>query len=170
MRKFARRSGSLDFIGFAVPKKPGCAGISADTRNDFLHQTSTRIVRDNQAICVEDLAVKNMAVRWLPTIITSANWSAQLFLPKCPSSAQAFSGHVGRVKPLKTLTLKGMCPSAQVFLAGRDLCCGENKKNKKAAAVGQGQNHQKCQRKLGKAERWFILLIEWIFLWVSLYK
>lgn len=48
----------------------------ADTRNDFLHQTSTRIVRDNQAICVEDLAVKNMVKnRRLSRGISDASWS-----------------------------------------------------------------------------------------------
>lgn len=32
----------------------------ADIRTDFLHQTSTRLVRDNQTVVVEDLAVKAM--------------------------------------------------------------------------------------------------------------
>ncbi len=35
------------------------AGIS-DARNDFLHKLTTRLVRENQTIAVEDLAVKNM--------------------------------------------------------------------------------------------------------------
>ncbi len=32
----------------------------ADARTDFLHKLTTRLVRENQAIAVEDLAVKNM--------------------------------------------------------------------------------------------------------------
>ena len=33
----------------------------ADRRNDFLHKLSTRIIRENQTICIESLAVKAMA-------------------------------------------------------------------------------------------------------------
>src|SRR6266568_4969548 len=32
----------------------------ADRRRDFLHQLSTRLIRENQTICIESLAVKNM--------------------------------------------------------------------------------------------------------------
>ncbi len=32
----------------------------ADRRRDFLHKLSTRLIRENQTICVESLAVKNM--------------------------------------------------------------------------------------------------------------
>ncbi|OGG43524.1 MAG: hypothetical protein A3F84_29640 [Candidatus Handelsmanbacteria bacterium RIFCSPLOWO2_12_FULL_64_10] len=32
----------------------------ADRRNDFLHKLSTRLIRENQTICAESLAVKNM--------------------------------------------------------------------------------------------------------------
>lgn len=32
----------------------------ADTRRDFQHQVSTRLIRENQVICLETLAVKNM--------------------------------------------------------------------------------------------------------------
>jgi putative transposase len=32
----------------------------ADRRRDFLHQLSTRLIRENQTICVESLQVKNM--------------------------------------------------------------------------------------------------------------
>jgi putative transposase len=36
-------------------------GRIADRRRDFLHKLSTRIMRENQTICVESLRVKNMA-------------------------------------------------------------------------------------------------------------
>jgi putative transposase len=32
----------------------------ANQRNDFLHQTSSQLIRDNQTICIEDLNVKGM--------------------------------------------------------------------------------------------------------------
>ena len=35
----------------------------ADSRRDFLHKLSTRLVRENQTIILEDLAVKNMAAK-----------------------------------------------------------------------------------------------------------
>ncbi|KFI58348.1 RNA-guided endonuclease InsQ/TnpB family protein [Bifidobacterium gallicum] len=38
----------------------------ADRRKDFLHKLSTRIVRENQTVVIEDLAVKNMSRRCKP--------------------------------------------------------------------------------------------------------
>lgn len=45
-------------------------------RNDFLHKTSTSLVRENQTICVEDLNVKDMIKnRRLALHISSVSWS-----------------------------------------------------------------------------------------------
>jgi putative transposase len=50
------------------------AAIS-DARNDFLHKLTTRLVRENQTIAVEDLAVKNMIKnRLLSLSISDASW------------------------------------------------------------------------------------------------
>ncbi|WP_293347188.1 MULTISPECIES: RNA-guided endonuclease TnpB family protein [unclassified Microcoleus] len=47
----------------------------ADTRKDNLHKLTTRLVRENQAIAVEDLAVKNMVKnRKLALAISDASW------------------------------------------------------------------------------------------------
>jgi putative transposase len=47
----------------------------ADTRKDFLHQLSTRLVRENQVIAVESLAVCNMKKnRSLSKSISDAGW------------------------------------------------------------------------------------------------
>jgi putative transposase len=47
----------------------------ADTRNDFLHTLTTRLVRENQTIAVEDLAVKNMLKNHkLAQAISDASW------------------------------------------------------------------------------------------------
>jgi len=48
----------------------------ADARKDFLHKLTTRLVRENQTIAVEDLAVKNMMKnRKLAQAIADASWA-----------------------------------------------------------------------------------------------
>src|SRR6266702_564000 len=48
----------------------------ADRRRDFLHQLSTRLIRENQTICVESLAVKNMVKNpKLSKAISDVGWS-----------------------------------------------------------------------------------------------
>ena len=47
----------------------------ADTRKDFLHKLSTKIIRENQTIALEDLAVKNMVKnRKLSRCISEQGW------------------------------------------------------------------------------------------------
>jgi putative transposase len=47
----------------------------ADTRKDSLHKLTTQLVRDNQVIAVEDLAVKNMVKNHsLAQSISDASW------------------------------------------------------------------------------------------------
>ncbi|MFI7701307.1 RNA-guided endonuclease InsQ/TnpB family protein [Nonomuraea sp. NPDC049480] len=48
----------------------------ADARREFHHQESTRIVRENQAIFVEDLAVNGLARTRLAKSVHDAGWSA----------------------------------------------------------------------------------------------
>ncbi|MFC4532175.1 RNA-guided endonuclease InsQ/TnpB family protein [Sphaerisporangium dianthi] len=47
----------------------------ADRRRDFLHKFSTRLVRDDQTVVIEDLAVRNMVKnRSLARAISDASW------------------------------------------------------------------------------------------------
>jgi putative transposase len=48
----------------------------ADARREFHHQLSTKIIRENQAIAVEDLAVKGLARTRLAKSVNDAGWSA----------------------------------------------------------------------------------------------
>ncbi|MEO3798845.1 transposase [Nonomuraea sp. B1E8] len=48
----------------------------ADARRDFAHKLSTRIIRENQAVMVEDLCVKGLARTKLAKSVHDAGWSA----------------------------------------------------------------------------------------------
>ncbi|MFF2112233.1 RNA-guided endonuclease InsQ/TnpB family protein [Rhodococcus koreensis] len=51
-------------------------GRIADRRRDYLHKLSTRLVRENQVIAIEDLSVRNMVkIRSLSRVISDAGWS-----------------------------------------------------------------------------------------------
>ena len=47
----------------------------ADARGEFSHQLSTKIIRENQAVYLEDLAVKGLARSWLAKSVHDAGWS-----------------------------------------------------------------------------------------------
>ncbi|MFE1961910.1 RNA-guided endonuclease InsQ/TnpB family protein [Streptomyces sp. NPDC059479] len=48
----------------------------ADARREFHHQLSTKIIRENQAVAVEDLAVRGLARTRLAKSVHDAGWSA----------------------------------------------------------------------------------------------
>ncbi|MFE1292106.1 RNA-guided endonuclease InsQ/TnpB family protein [Streptomyces sp. NPDC058751] len=48
---------------------------AADARRDFLHQLSTKLISENQAVAVEDLAVKGLARTRLAKSVHDAGWA-----------------------------------------------------------------------------------------------
>jgi putative transposase len=98
----------------------------ANQRKDFLHKQSTRLVKENQIICLEDLQVKNMILnRKLAKSIQDAGWSdfKRMVAYKSdwygrtlvqigkffPSTKKC--GHCGEVNPMLTLSEREwQCP------------------------------------------------------------
>ncbi|MDF5754202.1 transposase [Spongiactinospora sp. TRM90649] len=59
----------------AVVKVARAHATVTDARRDFAHKLSTRIIRDNQAVYVEDLSVKGLARTNLTKSVHDAGWS-----------------------------------------------------------------------------------------------
>ncbi|MFI1868323.1 RNA-guided endonuclease InsQ/TnpB family protein [Streptomyces jumonjinensis] len=72
----------------------------ADARRDFHHQLSTRIIRENQAIAVENLAVRGLARTRLARSVHDAGWSAFIGMLeyKAARYGRAFV-RIGRFEP-----------------------------------------------------------------------
>jgi putative transposase len=59
----------------ARAKVARCHAKVRDTRRNWLHQESTRIIRDNQAVYVEDLSVAGLARTRMARSVADAGWS-----------------------------------------------------------------------------------------------
>ncbi|EFL25800.1 gifsy-1 prophage GlpA [Streptomyces himastatinicus ATCC 53653] len=72
----------------------------ADRRRDWHHKASTQIIRDNQAVYVEDLAVSALARTRLAKSVHDAGWSAFVnMLEYKAARCGRYFGKVGRFEP-----------------------------------------------------------------------
>jgi putative transposase len=74
-KAFSRKiKGSINFHKARKAIGSLCGKIR-DSRTDYLHKISTKLVNENQVICIEDLAVKNMIKnKYLSRSIADAGW------------------------------------------------------------------------------------------------
>jgi putative transposase len=150
-----------------------------DARQDFLHKLTTRLVRENQTIAVEDLAVKNLVKnRNLALSISDASWSELVrqleyksdwygrTLIKIdrwfPSSKRCFDcGHIVSKLPLNLR--KWDCPQCgshhdrdlnaalNILAAGLAVSvCGANVRPNRDTSKGQLRNTRKGQKQKPK--------------------
>ncbi|MEU3190419.1 RNA-guided endonuclease TnpB family protein, partial [Streptomyces sp. NPDC006992] len=74
-RRLSRKEKGSANRGKARVKVARAHARVADARREFHHQLSTRLIRENQAVAVEDLAVKGLARTRLAKSVHGAGWS-----------------------------------------------------------------------------------------------
>src|SRR5207248_5807337 len=99
-QELARRQRGSNNRAKSVRKVARCHVRVGDTRRDWLHKLSTTIIRENQAVYVEDLAVSGLARTRLAKSVHDAGWSTfvQMLEYKARRHARTF-GKVDRWFP-----------------------------------------------------------------------
>ena len=90
-----KRKGSANRENRPEEEWPACTPGSPDARHDFLHQFSTRLLRENQAVYVEDLAVQGLSRGRLAKSVHDTAWGT--FLRMLEEKALRYGRTVVRV-------------------------------------------------------------------------
>jgi putative transposase len=140
-RRLARKQKGSNRRGRAKLKVARLHARIADSRRDFLHKLSARLINENQVIAIESLAVSNMQKnRCLSKSISDASWSEfvrQLEYKALwygreligidkwfPSSRRC--SHCGYTMPKMSLNVREwMCPECEV-IHDRDINAARN--------------------------------------------
>lgn len=96
----------------------------ADSRRDFAHQESTRIIRENQAVFVEDLCVRGLARTRLAKSVHDAGWAmfTRMLEEKAVRYGRTF-GKVDRFFPSSQLCSSCGAPDGPKPLSIREWQC-----------------------------------------------
>ena len=97
----------------------------ADARREFHHQLSTEIIRENQAVAVEDLAVKGLARTRMAKSVHDAGWSA--FVTMLEYKAARYGRtliKIGRFEPTSQVCSRCGVQDGPKPLSVREWTCG----------------------------------------------
>jgi putative transposase len=97
----------------------------ADTRNDWLHKQTTRIIRENQSVYLEDLNVRGLGRTRLAKSVHDAGWAS--FRRMLEEKAARYGRHVGvigRYEPTSRVCSACGVLDGPKRLAVREWACG----------------------------------------------
>ncbi|TDU01897.1 putative transposase [Streptomyces sp. 846.5] len=97
----------------------------ADARREFHHQLSTKVIRENQAVAVEDLAVKGLARTRMAKSVHDAGWSAFVTMLeyKAIKMGRTFK-RIGRFEPTSQVCSQCGVKDGRKPLNVREWTCG----------------------------------------------
>jgi transposase len=97
----------------------------ADTRRDWLHKESIRIIRESQAVYVEDLCVSGLARTRLAKSVHDAGWSAFVGMLEYKAARHGRTfGKIGRFEPTSQLCSACGVKDGPKPLSVRQWTCG----------------------------------------------
>jgi putative transposase len=97
----------------------------ADSRRDWLHKESTRIIRENRAVYVEDLCVRGLARTRLAKSVHDAGWSAFVAMLEYKAARHGRTfGKIGRFEPTSQVCSACGVKDGPKPLSVREWACG----------------------------------------------